>query len=97
MIAGHPSAVENNRNLLAHLYIRSARHDLGGSPAQIHLTYNQLVSVRMALNLCDLAYNNLVQVFIQALISLYLRSCQCHGVCVFLRCDIEIRNICFYP
>ena len=48
----------------------------------------------MLFDLLNLPYHDLVQIFIHLFISLHLGTGQCHGVCVFLLCHVQIRDIC---
>ena len=91
------SSVQNDRNLVSFLYVRSACHDLDRLCPDVHLADDQFVRVRMLLDLVDLTDHDLVKIRVHSLISLNLCPGQRHCVCVFLRGHVKIRNICFYP
>ena len=74
MAPGRFAAVQNHGNLVPLLHIRRACNDLNGFPADIHLTDDQFVRVRMTLDLYDLSHDDLLQVLVQTFISFYFGS-----------------------
>ena len=70
--ACHFSSVQNYRNLVPFFYIRRSCYDLDHFAADIHLADDQLIRIRVALDLFDLSNNDLLQVLIQTCKSLYL-------------------------
>ena len=97
MSACNTSAVQNNRYFVTFFYIRCTCYDLNGFCSDIYLTDNQLVSIRMLLDLINLSDYDLVQICIHLFKSFYFCSGQCHCIGIFLCCHVKIRNICFYP
>ena len=74
MIACDPSAVQYDRNLVAFFYIRSTGHDLNRLSAYIYLADDQMIGIRVLLDLLDLSDHNFVQIAVCRLISLHLCS-----------------------
>ena len=97
MPSGHPSAVQNHRNLRPLEYIGRAGHDLGSPGSDIHLADHQLIRIRVFLDLFNPADHDFIQICIQFLITFHLGTGQRHRVRIFLRGHIQVRHICFYP
>ncbi len=74
MAAGHTSAVQHHRNLVALFHIRRSRHDLHRLCSHIYLADDQFVRVRMPLNRKNLANHDFFQICVHLLIALYLRA-----------------------
>ena len=75
MTARHAPAVQNYGNFVSFFYIGRTRHDLDRlSAADGHLTYDQFVCIRMALNLLDLPDDNMLKILVHSGESLHLGS-----------------------
>ena len=97
MSAGHPASGKNNRGKHALVRIGCAGHDLYRPGSDIHLADHQMVSIRMLLDRSYLSDHNIFQIFIQYLVGLTFCSGKRHPVKIFLRGDIKIRYVFFYP
>ena len=97
MISGNHSAVQNHRHLVSLFDIGRSGHDLYRFGSNVYLAYDQLVRIRMLLNLFNLSDHDFFQMLIQTLIILHFCSGQCHRVGIFLRRYIKIRHIHFNP
>ena len=66
MAACHMTTIQNNRHLIAFLYICSTGHDLYLTACLIdlYLTDHKLICIRMLLDLIDLSNDDLVQILI---------------------------------
>ena len=71
MAAGYLAALQDHRNLIALFYVGSAGDNLNETVADIHLADNQFVRIRVLLDFGNLAYHNLLQIFVETLKSLY--------------------------
>ena len=67
--------IKNNRNLISFFYIWSACYDLHTLSSDIYLADNQLICIRMLLDLIDLADHDLIEICIQLCKALYLCAC----------------------
>ena len=74
MSSGDTASVQNDRDLISLFHIRSAGHDLYRLCPYIDLADDQLICIRMTLNLLDLTDHNVFQVPVSRRISLYFRS-----------------------
>ena len=97
MISGHSAAIQHYRHLISLFYIGSAGDNLNRLCSHIYLADNQLVRVRMFLNLFNLSNDNLIQIRVQLLKAFHLGSGQGHGIRIFLGRHIQIRHIHFNP
>ena len=75
MAACNTSAIKNNRNLISFFYIWSACYDLHTLSSDIYLADDQLICIRMFLDLIDLADHDLIEIGIQLCKALYLCAC----------------------
>ena len=97
MTACYFAAVQNNGNLVAHLYIGCAGYNLDHLGTDVYLTDNQLVRIRMLFDFFNLTHNDFFKVFIHSFKALYLGSGKGHSVAVFLVGTGKSRHICFNP
>ena len=72
MAACYTSAVQNNRNLVSFFYIWCTGYDLNGLAADIYLADDQLISIRVLLDLLNLSDDDFVKVCVKLGKSLYL-------------------------
>ena len=91
------SAVQYNGHFIALFDIRSARNDLDRFAADIYLTDDQLVGIRMLLYFLDLTDHDLFQISIQSFIGFHLGSRQCHDIRIFLIRTGQFGYICLNP
>ena len=75
MTACNTSAVKNDRNFVSLFYIWSTCYNLYALCSDIYLADDQLVCIRMFLDLVDLADHDLVKICIQFCKALYLYTC----------------------
>ena len=99
MVRCHTAPVKDNRDERTLGHIGSAGHDLKrlAVRAHLHLADDQFVRIRMRRDGQHLRHNNLLEILIQALEPLYLRTAQGHRVRVFLCRTIKVRNIGLDP
>ena len=75
MSSGYTTSVKNNRNLVSLFYVWSTSNDLDHLRSDIHLADDQLICIRMFLDLVDLADHDLVKICIQLCKAFYLCAC----------------------
>ena len=75
MTACNTSTVKNNRNFVSLFYIWSTCYDLYALRSDVYLADDQLICIRMFLDLVDLADHDLVKICIQLCKAFYLCAC----------------------
>ncbi len=91
------TAIQYHRYLIPFFYIRRTGHNLDHLGTDIHLAHDQLIRIRMSLDLLDLTDHYLLQIVIPSAVSFHFRSRQCHSIHIFLICTVQIRHICLDP